>query len=99
MIDITGEIVYVLTNPAMPGLTKIGKTTQEDIKSRLSQLYTTGVPVPFECIYACQVNDCGAVESALHLAFGNTRVNPKREFFKIEPEAWSQFSSCSPYRM
>jgi hypothetical protein len=32
------------------------------------------------------VNDCGAVETALHMAFGNSRVNPKREFFKIEPE-------------
>jgi hypothetical protein len=86
MPENSGEIVYVLTNPSMPELTKIGKTTQEDIKSRMSQLYTTGVPVPFECVYACEVADCAAVESALHLAFGNTRVNPKREFFRIEPE-------------
>ena len=26
------------------------------------------------------------MERALHLAFGNVRINPKREFFKIEPE-------------
>ena len=25
------NIVYVLTNPAIPGLVKIGKTSQEDI--------------------------------------------------------------------
>lgn len=80
------EIVYVLTNPAMPGLTKIGKTTQLDLASRLSQLYTTGVPVPFECAYACEVNDCTKVERAFHTAFGDHRVNPKREFFSIEPE-------------
>ncbi len=80
------DIVYVLTNPAMPGLTKIGKTRQEDIQTRLGQLYTSGVPVPFECAYACNVRDCTKVEDALHLAFGNTRVNPRREFFKIEPE-------------
>ena len=86
MAETLGEIVYVLTNPAMPGLTKIGKTTQQDMSSRMNQLYTTGVPVPFECLYACQVKDCGVVESALHMAFGNARVNPKREFFKIEPE-------------
>jgi hypothetical protein len=79
-------IVYVLTNSAMPGLTKIGKTNQEDIQTRMSQLYTTGVPVQFDCVFACQVKDCGVVESALHNAFGNTRVNPKREFFQIEPE-------------
>ena len=86
MAETIGGIVYVLTNPAMPDLTKIGQTTQEDITFRMSQLYSTGVPVPFECIYACRVNDSGAVESALHMAFGNSRVNPKREFFKIEPE-------------
>lgn len=80
------EIVYVLTNPAMPGLAKIGKTTQVDLSTRLSQLYTTGVPVPFECAYACEVDDCSKVESAFHTAFGDHRVNPKREFFKIEPE-------------
>jgi len=80
------DIVYVLTNPAMPGLTKIGMTRQEDVETRLGQLYTSGVPVPFECAYACKVKDCKDVEGALHVAFGNTRVNPKREFFKIEPE-------------
>ena len=80
------EIVYVLTNPAMEGLVKIGKTSQKDIKDRMQQLYTTGVPFPFECEYACYVDDCAKVESAFHLAFGNTRINPKREFFQIEPE-------------
>jgi hypothetical protein len=83
--DNANGIVYVLTNPAMPGLTKIGMTTQEEITSRLNQLYTTGVPVPFECVYACQVKDCDRVEAAFHLGFGNVRINPKREFFKIEP--------------
>ena len=33
----------------MPGLVKIGMTTQEDIDKRMKELYTTGVPVPFEC--------------------------------------------------
>ena len=80
------SVVYVLTNPAMPGICKIGKTRQEDVGTRLSQLYTTGVPVPFSLEYACQVDDCDAVEDALHTAFGPSRVNPKREFFRIEPE-------------
>lgn len=86
MDDQNNEIVYVLSNPAMPGLVKIGKTSQKDIAERMRQLYTTGVPLPFECEYACRVNDCGKVESAFHLAFGNTRINSNREFFQIEPE-------------
>ena len=80
------EIVYVIVNPAMPGLAKIGKTTQADVNQRMNQLYTTGVPVPFECIFALEVDDCTKVESALHIAFGPSRINPSREFFKIDPE-------------
>lgn len=80
------QIVYVLTNPSMPGLVKIGKTTQEEVGLRMKQLYSTGVPVPFECIFACRVPDASVVERALHHAFGQVRVNPTREFFRIEPD-------------
>lgn len=79
-------IVYVLTNPAMPGLVKIGKTTQSEVSARLSQLYTTGVPLPFDCEYAVKVADMTQVENALHFAFGGNRVNPKREFFEIDSD-------------
>ena len=77
-------IVYLLTNPAMPGLVKIGKTTRDDPKVRMSELYSTGVPVPFECVKAVKVEDEAAVESALHTAFGPSRVNSQREFFEID---------------
>jgi hypothetical protein len=86
MRETLSQIVYVLTNPAMPGIVKIGKTTQLEVEQRMKQLYSTGVPVPFECAFACQVRDATEVESALHFAFGNGRINPNREFFKIEPE-------------
>jgi hypothetical protein len=78
-------IIYILTNPIMPGIIKIGKTTQEDVKVRMAQLYATGVPLPFECEYAAKVNNIDEVERALHTAFGPDRVNPRREFFEIEP--------------
>ncbi|KAF3980699.1 MAG: GIY-YIG nuclease family protein [Methylococcales symbiont of Iophon sp. n. MRB-2018] len=82
----TNEIVYVLSNSAMPDIVKIGKTTQADVKKRMRQLYTTGVPVPFECVFAIEVTDCSKVESGLHIAFGPNRINPNREFFKIDSE-------------
>lgn len=77
-------IVYVLKNAAMPNLVKIGKTLRGDTKTRMNELYTSGVPVPFECVYAAMVNDIDKVEKAFHTAFGPNRINPKREFFEIE---------------
>jgi hypothetical protein len=81
-------IVYLLTNPVMPGLVKIGMTTQEDIDKRMKELYTTGVPVPFECKFACKVkkSDCFKIEKALHKAFDPQRINQNREFFRINVE-------------
>lgn len=72
----------------MPGLVKIGMTAQEDIDKRMKELYTTGVPVPFECQYACRVSktDCVKIEKALHTAFSPQRVNANREFFQIQVE-------------
>ena len=78
-------IIYVLSNPAMPGIVKIGKTTR-DVELRLNELYQTGTPLPFECVYAARVDDESKVERALHLAFDPQRVNPRREFFSIQPE-------------
>jgi len=78
-------MVYILTNPAMPGIIKIGLTTRDKIDSRLKELFKTNVPVPFKCEFACKVDDCKKVENALHLAFRPYRF-PQREFFKIEPD-------------
>ena len=77
--------VYVLTNPAMPNMVKIGKTTR-DVELRLADLYSTGVPLPFECEYAAKVKDVDKTEKVFHTAFEPSRVNPKREFFNINPE-------------
>ena len=78
------NIIYVLTNPTMPDLVKIGKT--DNLKSRMSSLYNTSTPVPFECYFACTVNDMEFVEQQIHDGLDDCRVNPKREFFRIDPE-------------
>ena len=80
------EIVYVLTNEKMPNIVKIGKT-KDSIKSRLAALNSySGVPVPFECHFAAEVEDCSNTEKKLHELFSDKRFNQKREFFEIEPE-------------
>jgi hypothetical protein len=80
-----GGIIYVLTNAAMPGLIKIGKTSG-DVADRIKQLDTTSLPLPFECFYAAEVADVDKVERAIHEAFGDHRIRKNREFFKISPD-------------
>ena len=79
-------IVYVLTNPAMPEVVKIGMTNRDTIDVRMKELFNTSVPLPFDCEYACKVSDCEKVEKALHIAFHPYRIHAQREFFKINPE-------------
>lgn len=77
--------IYILINEAMPGYIKIGKTTNS-IEQRMKELYKTSVPLPFECFYACLVEDMDKVERRLHDAFADNRVSSNREFFEIAPE-------------
>lgn len=80
------QIVYVLTNDAMPGIIKIGMT-QRSIEQRMRDLYSSGVPVPFECYHASVVQNAQDVEKRLHNAFEKYRTNQNREFFEIKPES------------
>ena len=82
-------IVYCLTNPVMPDLVKIGLVKSVDVdslKRRMRDLYSTGVPVPFELHYAVSVDDARLAERLLHDAFANSRENSHREFFRIDAE-------------
>jgi len=76
-------IIYILTNESMPNLIKIGKT-EKTISERLSSLNNTSVPYDFEVFAAYRVNDVDAIERSFHEAFADSRVNPKREFFKLD---------------
>ena len=80
------NIVYILTNEAMPDLIKIGMTSMS-LEQRVAELSRpTGVPLPFDVYYAVEVENMREVEDALHDAFLDMRINPKREFFKLNPE-------------
>lgn len=78
--------VYILINPSMPGLLKIGKTTRlpEDRAKEIS--LATGVATPFIVAYKIKVNDCDAGERYIHsfLELQGYRVNPSREFFEVD---------------
>ena len=86
MTDSTNGIVYILENPAMPGLIKIGVTYSEsELATRLRTLFNTSVPFPFTCVAAYEVSEYKKVEKVIHEAFIVHRSNPNREFFAMEP--------------
>ncbi|WP_084474722.1 GIY-YIG nuclease family protein [Deinococcus pimensis] len=75
--------IYVLSNPAFPGVLKIGKT-RNDPFDRARQLHSTGVPVPFRVEAAVRVMDMSLVERELHAHFHDTRLSNNREFFRAD---------------
>lgn len=77
--------VYVLENPSMPKLVKIGLTTRT-VEARMRDLNSTGVPEKFIEVYSEYVSDCRAVERAVHDRLSDYRVNKGREFFMIEAD-------------
>lgn len=77
--------VYIMLNPAMPGLVKIGHT-RDQTKARARQLYSTGVPKEFVVLWQELVHDSDEVEKAIHERFKASRINVRREFFEVEPQ-------------
>jgi hypothetical protein len=78
--------IYVLSNPSMPGLLKIGKT-RRTVSERMKELYDTGVPTPFKCEFNIFVPlDVHKAEKGIHRMLSKFRVNNSREFFKINTD-------------
>lgn len=75
--------IYLLTNPSMDGMIKIGKTNR-DPSDRVKELSSaTGVPTPFVLIYKEHFADCDVAEKHVHtlLEINNFRLSSNREFF------------------
>jgi hypothetical protein len=77
------EIVYVLTNEAMEGMVKIGRTTTS-VEQRIKELDNTSLPLPFQCFYAAEVGNSALVEGKLHRIFADKRIRANREFFRAD---------------
>ena len=77
--------IYILINPSIDGMVKIGKTTRDpDLRAKeLSQ--ATGVPTPFYVAFSIQVADCDSAEEYVHAVLehnGFERAR-NREFFQM----------------
>lgn len=80
--------VYVLTNQAIPGVVKIGRTERSP-EARLRDHnallgLAAGLP-PFVLAFACSTPDCVKLERWLHLEFALVRTGEggSREFFAV----------------
>ncbi|MGE5650931.1 MAG: GIY-YIG nuclease family protein [Bacillota bacterium] len=77
--------VYVLGNDSMPEIYKIGRTDRHP-KTRMEELSrVTACPTPFELLAFIGCEDPQWVESEIHKALDDFRVNQAREFFRVDP--------------
>lgn len=74
--------VYVLTNPSLPSMVKIG-LTRLTVDVRVKQLSrSTSIPTPFEVAASFATSTPGAHEAQIHELLAAHR-KPGREFFAI----------------
>ena len=78
--------LYVISSPSLPGLVKVGVTRQLNPVMRIRQLSSSSLPEPFHAHCFVFSDDCFELESQMHKYFDKERVNPDREFFRIEPK-------------
>lgn len=74
--------VYVIANPAMPNVCKIGMTTRTP-EARAAELHDTGSPAPYHVVGKWHVPDVRAAERDAHAALGPYRADTGREWFTL----------------
>lgn len=78
--------LYVISSLSLPGLTKIGCTRRLNPSIRIKELSSSSLPEPFHAHCFVFSDDCFELENNIHKYFDKERVNPDREFFRIEPK-------------
>ena len=78
--------VYVIENPSLNGMMKIGVTRRLDPMDRVNELGSASVPFKFGVHSIIFSEDAFKLEHDLHMAFDNYRVNKvnkQKEFFAV----------------
>ena len=78
--------LYVISSPSLPGLVKLGATRRLNPTIRVKELSSSSLPEPFHAHCFVFSDDCFELENNIHKYFDKERVNPDREFFRIEPQ-------------
>jgi hypothetical protein len=77
--------LYILSNPAIPNLLKIGYT-KRTVVQRIEELMTTGVPGAFEVEFFAEVEHARQLERDIHRRLLAYRRDRRREFFECSLE-------------
>lgn len=82
----TNGFIYVLLNPSIPNMVKIGQTKTTSEKRARAISSATGVPTDFIVLYDALVSDVEKAEEEIHTHFSGYRPNKRREFFNVPPK-------------
>jgi hypothetical protein len=80
--------IYILVNPSIPGICKIGFTTTT-VYDRVKQINSaTGVITPWYAVFTYKCPDGRSLEHDIHTYLEDigVRINPKREGFTISSD-------------
>lgn len=75
--------IYILANESMPGIYKMGMTTNTPEQRAKEISASTGVPTPFTVIAAFHSKNPAKDEKMVHQAWEKERISLNREFFKF----------------
>lgn len=75
---------YVLSNPAMPGMVKVGYTTAL-AEDHVKELYSTAVPLPYVVEFDALTSYPDEVKARAHKMLDWHRVAKDRDFFRVAP--------------
>ena len=75
--------VYILSNPALPNMLKIGYTKNVPYTRAKQISASTGVALPYKVEWAFQCFNGEQLEQEVHRELESYRVNQNREFFDI----------------
>jgi hypothetical protein len=86
-VNLTSGFLYVLVNPSMAGLVKVGRTDRDPASRARELSAATGVPTPFILVFEAAFPDSSEAERFVHswLTERGFRLLATREFFNAPP--------------
>jgi hypothetical protein len=78
------EYVYVLVNRSMPGMVKIGMTTDTPVKRARDINRATGIPTPWVPVWSLKCYASHILEQRVHEHLSEYRVAENREMFSVD---------------